>query len=1168
MLEPLTATLLASRQCTIIGPSSHSALRALGITVSAVFPHDYFTPRPRCAKGKERALPEDFGGEYANRETAHTSTCSSTGTKAKASSVAPRHRSRRAAHRKHANVPPRGLSFSACPPHWDRLTQRRHMSSTSNLPGPSTSSTVDYESAEQTVVQYAQWAHGIDAVKAWDGYDALPTSHRRKIPREVLMDFTCRLLAEIEPRTIEDLDLSVWENWAPKVNALLQDTALGLQPLSSEDFRHRCLAVRYRALDGKLDVYSALLAMRDIVKQADDDKDQAYLLQTWTTVIRSLHWYGNVESALSFIMQNWDHVGTYLCSDGWRYRARVRSIPTPSGDVDSSLLCLRATGYDICSRLENVGAYLASVQERWTPEQKQSVGAFLATAFCHYRMPEDAVIILDKLQEQSLKVSASLQLQIVKALVKDDKFERANTIFTSIREQSGRSTLFKAYVQTGLYLYAHQGDTSRAEEYFDFIVRERWVRPHDLTMIMHAYAVSGDPERVVNLFREFFPDDPLSERQPSIHHYSTVILAYARVGDYGHMNRWLGRMTDAGHTPDDYVYSIIMQSFAMRGDAANLAALLKQLRDSGKPPTQHTYTTLISLLASRGDSMAAEDIYARAIWEGIVPDRRMVTALMNAHVEAGSWAGVVRAFDYMKSSKVRGIRLGLEVYNTLLKAYIRIGAPFRVVAKLFQRLDEVGVRPDQYSFALLIQSACDSGLMNVAEDIFAEMRRLVDDWQSNLHINVYILTILMGGYLRKGLKHRARAMFAYMKVNKMQPSAVTYGTIIRTYARDSTDLGLKAASDFLTSLLEGPDRKPWMHMPGKRTMGLEHVFGPLMIAYSWRADPVEVERYFKEMLEHGGEPSIVSLTSLLDAYRRMGDTEKVKSIWPQIFELGLQHAGINLMLQKGETTLPTLPAIRNTGSVLCIPLSIYIDAMSAAGQHVEIANVWHRLKDAGFAFDAHNWNHLVVALVRAGEPERAFEIVERVILAYARKIRKSFLTDRDKSPSSPLIAFEEDDLPPAPNNSPFRSRTKRYKRVRLFTKKSDPTDEQTNPDDFAHPLHILHQISPLWNVWRPHTVTVELLLDVLEQLRTGNIIQPHIPGQETLRVDPAEVDERRQQARQTLSRIHENYPDTVQYVKKWKYIQAGKAAKYFGRKYEALQRESDDRYIRQGALDF
>ncbi|KAH7885706.1 hypothetical protein F5I97DRAFT_1927581 [Phlebopus sp. FC_14] len=72
----------------------------------------------------------------------------------------------------------------------------------------------------------------------------------------------------------------------------------------------------------------------------------------------------------------------------------------------------------------------------------------------------------------------------------------------------------------------------------------------------------------------------------------------------------------------------------------------------------------------------------------------MTTSLINAHAEAGSWEGVVRIFDYLLQSSYSRLDLSIEVYNTL-----------------------VGMRPDGYTYILVIPSACDAAKMDVAEGV-------------------------------------------------------------------------------------------------------------------------------------------------------------------------------------------------------------------------------------------------------------------------------------------------------------------------------------------------------------------------------------------------------------------------------------------------------------------
>ncbi len=145
----------------------------------------------------------------------------------------------------------------------------------------------------------------------------------------------------------------------------------------------------------------------------------------------------------------------------------------------------------------------------------------------------------------------------------------------------------------------------------------------------------------------------------------------------------------------------------------------------------------------------------------------------------------------------------------------------------------------------------------------------------------------------------------------------------------------------------------------------------------------------------------------------------------------------------------------------------------------------------GFTFDSHNWNHLAVALVRAGEPERAFEVVERVILPYRRLLRRAS-HKRHAHLDSPLIAalppLKEGVLDRPPSEPPMRNEKRSHKTGLLMARRLayGPT---LRKQDFAHPLHILYQFSPAWDAWRPHGLLLTLLRQVLRHLRHGNLIK-------------------------------------------------------------------------------
>jgi pentatricopeptide repeat-containing protein PET309 len=957
-----------------------------------------------------------------------------------------------------------------------------------------------------------------DLNTAWDTYNAAQECHAlNSLPVEELLSFAEKIASSAESFYRRRSSLDVVHSWGGRLQRLLDDIHLRLSGLSSFDHRRRCLLVRALALIG--DLQQATSTASELRMTHAEPVESDAVVQAYEGIVMSTMIHFDSTHVLDFLVLEWMTIG---CHTSLRSAAGAPYVP--------ALLSFRRRVHSILASIVNPAEVLRNRRE-WDTVQRQRMGELLIQVLCHKTMPEDALAVFQEMTQQNLHVSASLQLDLIRSLAKTDAFGPANALFSSLSQAPYMS---RHYLTTGLYLFAQQGNISQAEAYYGHLEAHNVVTAADMAMLLHVYALQGNAEKVIALFYQFFPDN-VSKRdiRPNVRHYTIVIFAHAQRGDFDGMNTWLKSMTEAGYLPDVFVYNIILKSFAMRGEVDSVAAVLDQMRAAGIKPEPVSYTTVVTLLAERRDSIAAEAIYKRAISEGVVPDRRMITSLMNAHAEAGSWQGVIRAFDYLATTPTRRLRLTLEVYNTLLKAYVLIGAPFHVVSKVFSRLERANVNPDAYTFALLIQSACDAGLMNVASEMFLEMDKLSDHWRSNLHINAYVLTIIMAGFLRLDDKGRAVAVFEDMQKRGIQPTSVTFGHIIKSYCNEKTEESLKLAEKFLQSLIKvKPDKRTWITPPGGRMSSLEHVYGPLMHVYANKAEPEEVLRLFEEYLNEGGKPTLGILTALLHAYRGARHIDAMVQLWPQIFQLALRYSRVDSLLE--DSNLAETNVYRQT-NLLCVPLSIYIDGLSTAGRHLEVAEIWRQLQVNGFAFDSHNWNHLAVALVRAGEPQRAFQILESVILPYQRQSERVLRT-RDQAPDSPLTL---DIFPPQEDSpameAPLRSAKNRAYASQRASNNLGPYLEDVDTQDFAHPLHILYQISPAWDIWRPHAVTLRLLVMVLSHLELGMIVRPLGAGQdlEPLNIDREERLAMRRLASDMLERIYKDYPRAVRVVQEF-----------------------------------
>ena len=983
-------------------------------------------------------------------------------------------------------------------------------------------------------------AEKLDAEAAWKAYSSvLECGAVSSLSIANLLSFCEKLTGAVELQYQCDTKLERLHEWGRRIESVLQSLDSRIAVRSTFDMKWHFLLARSAALKG--DLQQAISLFRATGKIPLVYEDKGVILRAFQAIMLSTWRHRTSVHVLELIMDEWSLVRSHLMGKSGKLHHGAPAVMGRS---------LRRTTLAIIAEIDHPEAVLAS-KVNWTPERRQNMGNFLIEVLCHHRLPMDAFNVLNEMKRQHLSVPFSAQLVLVRKLVREDLFEEANALYSSI---TGHESMSKFHVSTGLYLHAHQGDTIQAEKYYNNLVDRGWVTTSDVAMLLYSHATLGRTEQVTTLFNDLFPEGPDGTRlnSPTLLHYSIVIYAHAQKADFQGINVWLHSMSEAGIAPDLYVYTNILRSLALHGDMESIVAVLNQMRTAGVWPNYVTYTTVITLLARRRDAAGAEVVYKRAIEEGVVPDRRMITAMMNAHVTAGSWKGVIRAFDYIKSSPK--VRLTVEVYNTLLKAYVFIGAPFSVVSKLFSRLEASKIKPDAYTFSLLIQSACDAGHMRIASDIYYEMQAR----GSKLLVNVYALTIIMAGFLRIGDKVKAKAVYDEMRDQGVQPSSITFRKILNAYGNERSQESMVIAEQFIRSLMSAPSKdRAWARPPHGRTSALGHIYGPLLNAYTKQQRPEDTERLYREMLEEGEKPTLGILSMLLDAYRRTFNIDAVQQLWPQIFELGVQSSSEGLMFQDTEKD-PTRRRLQ--GNILCIPLSIYIDALSAAGLHLEIAAVWKKFQEHGFTFDSHNWNHLTVALVRAGEPERAFEVIERVILPYQRESERA-RRDRDRAPLTPLStdappsdrgASSDDGRPPQPLEVPAHGLGRSIAVDKASTKLAQielALEDEEHADDLAHPLHILHQISPSWATWKPHRATLSVLLMVLSRLQSGALIEPITP--DNILDDTTPVDTQKAlKVREMLNKIYKNSPDTVQTVMAFEVEERRRLADDYDRMYK------------------
>ena len=985
----------------------------------------------------------------------------------------------------------------------------------------------------------------VDLKAAWDAFVEL---RKRSGPPQpsVVLGFVDRALSTVEETIVHGDKMREVVRWSVRLRRALRQLG-DIENLPSNESVHvLCLLTRIHAILGRFDdVASSLPRLWD-----SRSNEEAYSLshpelRMVETVLQAVFRYRGPVAVLDFIVSQWHTLGRLVNMASGRHSRASSEL----SDIAFKIFDHIPSPLAVVARMHGMPGRTISL-----------AGTLLIRFLVRRRVPEDALFVYREMRRQSVDIKPRLKLWLIRALVRGHAFEQANILFSEISASIPPGHENEPFLATALYLFSSQGDTTRSEVAFKALEDKSMADYRAIGLRLLAYARNGDVETVLRLFHHHFPRNTEIGDRPDIFHYTAILMAHARACDSSGLNQWLGNMIADSVKPDRHVYDILVGDCVRRGLFEDAASIIEEMRIRGFPPLAETYTTIITALAKRGDPIMAETFYKKALREGVKPDRQMVTTLMTAHSVAGSWKGVIRAFDYLSSSDDRHLRPRIDVYNILLQAYVLAGSPFEVVSDIFQKMEQSGVRPTAHTFSILIKSACDSGQMDVAMRVFMEMDSRSQLWEAGFKANVYALTILMAGYLQLGDRTRAKGIYDEMLLRGISPSSVTYGSILRAYVLEDRQENIQLACDFMKSLVESPDQSQnWLLTSYSRFSGFENIYSPLMTVFARKANPEQVEELMDDMVRAGGERTLATLTLLLNAYRNAGNVDECRRVWDEILPVSLRFLQTGKLLGDSDPDLPTQD-LQRKANIICVPLSIHMDALSAAGAHAEVAELWRTVREHGFALDSHNWNHLIVVLLRAGEIERAFLVLERVILPPFQQHQPRNVS-RELAPPTPL---SYDDVPQPQNPSTLATKEAPPSRrlclsaearesvvAQLANERAEllhATSEFSTPNssaqerkrsiaDFAHPLYILQQILPSWDTWKPHAAVVTVLTDVLDRLEAGHMILPipprHLEGAGSTTWQGTESEALA--AKELLGRIRTSCPRAVMIVREYDY---------------------------------
>lgn len=559
-------------------------------------------------------------------------------------------------------------------------------------------------------------------------------------------------------------------------------------------------------------------------------------------------------------------------------------------------------------------------------------------------------------------VPAHLAAELAQRLSGQGHVTAAREVFARMREKW--ANLPHNSLSVELRVYAQAGLTEEARDIWNHLTARYGPTREDKLALADAFAAQGDVQAAEEALRHLLGRSALKTADALF----VMQRAWAAAGDLERAHDYLRRASAI--SPRAGPYLSLLSKYADVGDSDAAVRLFDEMLGRGIEPTVHSYTALISAFAKNGDHVNADLMFEGMVRAGYTPDAISYSAVINAALQAGDWNHAATWCDRVPRELLNDEALA----GIIMKVFVLIKAPLEVTLRQFRQVSVPGER----LWALAMQAASDHGDVVMVQALFEEM-----DARSKLDFlspapTVHVFTILLTSFIRSGDRDKAKETYDTMLARKIIPSSVTYGILTKSFAEAPGDNSFEQGDNFA--------RMVYKHITSTNHAESEgavaaNIFAPL-IAASGRNGDIELARRYYDLVREKGGNSIFLTTLLMDAYRRSGHTKMVYRLWRKLF-----HSAVRTIPQRTPDS-SSFDAVRSRNNLLCIPLSVTIQAFTAAGLHSRIQQVWLEVRSVGFGFDAHNYNHLIRALALTGDIESAFRVVDRVLIPRFDEVRR------------------------------------------------------------------------------------------------------------------------------------------------------------------------------------
>ncbi|KAK4784626.1 hypothetical protein SAY86_018994 [Trapa natans] len=508
-----------------------------------------------------------------------------------------------------------------------------------------------------------------------------------------------------------------------------------------------------------------------------------------------------------------------------------------------------------------------------------------------------------------------------------EALSRAQSILTRLRHEGQLHRLDSNSLGLLASAAARQGQALYAASIIRSMLRSGYL-PHVkawsavVTRLISSSGKGGGPEAALGLFDavnrrvgRHLPERAADSR-PDTAAYNSALNACAILGDMERFLRLFDEMSKYGAEPDVLTYNIMIKLCARADRKDLLVCVLEMILLKGIDVCMTTLQSLVAAYVGFGDLETAEKI-VQAMREGrrdickILRDSNAEDSreheemmedegpLQKEHEDDNVFKRLlpnsIDPYSYDPPLLPKLYRPNSRIYTTLMKGYMKAGRVTDTVRMLeaMWHQEDSSSQPDHVSYTTVISAMVNTGSMDQAREVLAEMLRV------GVPANRITYNVLLKGYCLQLQMDKARELLKEMSHGAgIEPDVVSYNTLIDGCILVDDSAGALGYFNEMRSRKIAPTKVSYT---------------TLMKAFAFSGQPKLAHKVFDEMVQDPRvEVDRVAWNMLVEGYCRLGLVEEAKKliqrmkesgVYPDVATYGSLANGIALARKPGEALL-------------------------------------------------------------------------------------------------------------------------------------------------------------------------------------------------------------------------------------------------------------------------